>query len=212
MPRVTPILRRGSKAVEDLNLLKVLQSEINHELSIPSQDSASGAIEGFEVDWDSSEAQDVVLRRKCMSGEEVAVSALLGPETSTEGSAFPRQVLMKVCVKKPGLSSVLQFDCGVYGKGTSSSQFDILHAWYLHSATSPNTAAYRGPEFRTLDPHLQEALKEYLEARGISESFMNSLLLYLHRKEQGQYVNWLQKLESLVGKDQTCGTSDPNGF
>lgn len=33
MPRVTPILRRAHKAIEELDLLKVLQSEINHELS-----------------------------------------------------------------------------------------------------------------------------------------------------------------------------------
>ncbi|KAJ0099165.1 hypothetical protein Patl1_20456 [Pistacia atlantica] len=54
----------------------------------------------------------------------------------------------------------------------------------------------------TLDRQLQGALKEYLVARGIGESLTNFLLLHLHKKEQGQYVNWLRKLESLVAKGE----------
>lgn len=52
----------------------------------------------------------------------------------------------------------------------------------------------------SLDPHLQEALKDYLVARGIRESLTNFLLVHLHRKEQDQYVNWLKMLESSVAK------------
>ena len=33
MPRVTPILRKARKALQDSNLVKALQSEITHELS-----------------------------------------------------------------------------------------------------------------------------------------------------------------------------------
>ncbi|KAG5242605.1 mitochondrial acidic protein [Salix suchowensis] len=163
MPRVTPILRKGRKALEDLGLVKILQSEIKHELSTtPFQDNQSGSLGDFKVDWDSMESQDVVLRRKCESGEEVAVSALLGQEMFAERGIFPREVLMKVCVKKTGLNSVLQFDCG------------------------------------DLDSNLQDALKGYLIAKGIGEDLTNFLLLHLHKKELGQYVKWLQKLESLL--------------
>lgn len=52
----------------------------------------------------------------------------------------------------------------------------------------------------SLDPQLQDALKEYLVSKGIGESLTNFLLLHLHKKEQVQYVNWLQKLESSVTK------------
>ena len=40
------------------------------------------------LDWDSPQSQDVVLRKKFESGEEVAVSALLGPETYDGGRSF----------------------------------------------------------------------------------------------------------------------------
>jgi complement component 1 Q subcomponent-binding protein len=49
-----------------------------------------------------------------------------------------------------------------------------------------------------LDSDLQDALEGYLIAKGIGENLTNFLLLHLHKKELGQYVNWLQKLESLV--------------
>ena len=56
--------------------------------------------------------------------------------------------------------------------------------------------------YSSLDPQLQDALKEYLVARGIRENLTNFLLLALHKKEQGQYLDWLQKLESFVATDK----------
>ncbi|XVE95909.1 hypothetical protein REPUB_Repub02eG0176000 [Reevesia pubescens] len=183
MWRATQILSKSCKVVEDLNLLQILQSEISHELS-------------------SYPFKDVVLWRKSESGEEVAVSALLGPEIYDSKGKFPREVLMKVCVKKPGLSSMLQFDCGVSEKGVHRSDFNIYNAYYLQSSTIPCSSVYRGPLFSSLDPQLQDALKEYLVARGIGENLTNFLLLTLHKNEQAQYLDWLQKLESFVVKDE----------
>lgn len=51
-----------------------------------------------------------------------------------------------------------------------------------------------------LDPALQHELKQYLAARGIEEDFTNNLLLYLHKKEQGQYMGWLQKLKEMMDR------------
>ncbi|KAH9648670.1 mitochondrial glycoprotein family protein [Citrus sinensis] len=201
MPKASPILRKGQKALQDLSLLKILNSEITHELSSNRfQDNQSGTLGDFKVEYDAPQSQDVVLRRKFESGEEVAVSALLGPETFVRESRFPREVLMKVCLTKPGLCSILQFDCRVTEKHIEGSDFDIRNAYYLQSSTCLGRPLYRGPMFSSLDPQLQVALKEYLVARGIGEHLTNYLLLHLHKKEQDQYVNWLQKLESMVAK------------
>ncbi|CAL5435029.1 unnamed protein product [Camellia sinensis] len=217
MPRVTTLLRKSYKAIHDFDLLKALQSEIRHEQSSNHfQDNQSGSLGDFVLDWDSPQSQDVVLRKKCESGEEVAVSALLGPETYEGESSFPREALMKVCVKKPGLSSILQFDCGAFGKGDGGSEFAIHNAYYIPSSTCLDSSIYKGPSFRllmslgkkhfvapfdhksSLDPHLQDELKNYLVAKGIEDMFTNFVLLHLHRKEQGQYVKWLHKLEEIV--------------
>ncbi|GMH08153.1 hypothetical protein Nepgr_009993 [Nepenthes gracilis] len=198
MPRATTVLRKCSEAIKDSALLKVLRSEINHELSSNQfENHQRGSLGDFTLDWDAPHSQDVVLRKKCESGEEVAVSALLGPK-SLEGSGFPRDVVMKVCIKKPGLCSVLLFDCGVWSRSYRSSDFKISTAYYLPSSVSFDHSDYRGPLFSTLDPDLQVALKVYLEARGIGEDLMNFLLLHLHRKELQQYVNWLHKIEKMV--------------
>ena len=116
------------------------------------QEVKGGSLGDFVVDWDSLQSQDVVLRRKCETGEEVAVSALLGPlpfsgETDMDYGMFPRNVLMKICVKKPGLRSVLQFDCEVYNKGANGSEFDIQNAYYLQSSSAISSSDYRGPIF-----------------------------------------------------------------
>ncbi|XP_059595318.1 uncharacterized protein LOC100246864 isoform X1 [Vitis vinifera] len=150
MRRVNGILRQSQKALQDLDLLKVLQSEIRHEQSHDRFQNYQGGNPGdFVVDWDSPASQDVVLRRKCESGEEVAVSALLSPITfRNEEGSFPRDLLMKVCVKKPGLSPVLQFDCGVFSKDHERLEFNIHSAYYIPSPACLNPSAYRGPSFR----------------------------------------------------------------
>lgn len=100
------------------------------------------------VDYDSPQSQDVVLRRKFESGEEVAVSALLGsfslPTSEREDSLYARDVSMKVCVKKPGLSSLLQFDCEIYEEG-SGSQYQIQKVYYRQSPVHIGPSDYGGP-------------------------------------------------------------------
>ncbi|KAK2985809.1 hypothetical protein RJ640_019305 [Escallonia rubra] len=199
MTRATKVLRQGLKAAEDSNLLKALQSEITHELSSnPYQNTQSGSLGDFTVEYDSPKSRDMVLQRKCESGEEVAVSALLGDEVIQKDSKLPMEVLMKVCIKKPGLSSILQFDCKVPSEVDSWSGFDIKNAYYLQPSTCLDSSAYRGPLYSSLDPELQGELKNYLTAKGIGESLANFLLLHLHKKEQDQYVNWLQRLEATL--------------
>ncbi|XP_020539348.1 uncharacterized protein JHL06B08.3 isoform X2 [Jatropha curcas] len=141
MFRATQILLKCQKALGDLDLRKVLRSEIKHELSSPHvQGNRNGSLGDFVMDWDSSNSKDIVLRRKCESGEEVAVTVLLDP-------CYAREFLMKVFVKKAGLNSILQFDCEVYEKGASGSGFDIHNAYYLQTTTCPGPSAYRGPLF-----------------------------------------------------------------
>ncbi|TQE07812.1 hypothetical protein C1H46_006571 [Malus baccata] len=60
-------------------------------------------------------------------------SALLGPFHSEEDSVekyneYPGEALMKVCVKKPGLSLMLQFDCSVFEIISYGSVFNIHNA------------------------------------------------------------------------------------
>nr|GEU91618.1 mitochondrial glycoprotein [Tanacetum cinerariifolium] len=198
MSKVASLLQKGNRVLRDLELLKVLQSEIKHELSNDPYKKKGGSLGDFVMDWDSPHSKDVILRKNCESGEEVAISALLGDETFLEVDGYPKEAEMKVCIKKAGLSSILQFDCKVIDEGEDKVDFHIQNAYYLKSPTNLDSSIYRGPVFRDLDPALQQELKQYLISRGIGESFTNFLILHLHKKEQNQYVNWLQKLEAMV--------------
>jgi complement component 1 Q subcomponent-binding protein len=101
------------------------------------------------VESDSPQhSKDVILRRKSDSGEEVALSAILGPPNYEKDLIFIRDVFMKVCIKKPALSSILQFDCRAYQETDKSSDFEINNAYYLKSPTYLSSSIYRGPLFR----------------------------------------------------------------
>lgn len=185
------------KHIQDLELLKCFKSEIQFELSSNQfQNAETGSLGDFVMESDSLSSKDVVLRRKFDSGEEVAVSAILGPPNYDKDTVFPRDAFMKVCVKKPTLSSILQFDCGVHEETDKGSDFDIYNAYYLRSPAFLKPSNYRGPLFSTLDSELQHALKEYLIVKGIGVSLTNFLLHYLHKREQEQYLNWLKKGEA----------------
>ncbi|ESQ52878.1 hypothetical protein EUTSA_v10017244mg [Eutrema salsugineum] len=199
MRKVKSLLKRGLKIVEDGVLLEILQSEIRHELSNPRFLGAeTGSLGDFKLDWDSSESQDIVLRRRFDSGEEVVVSALLQREVVEEAdTTFPREAVAKVCIRKPGISSILKFDCQVFELG-SSSDFNIERAYFIRSLASSRSSTYEEGFYRSLDPKLQSALRDYLTSKGIGESLTNFLLCHLNKKEQDQYVNWLRKLESTM--------------
>jgi len=112
------------------------------------QNAETGSLGDFVMESDSLSSKDVVLRRKFDSGEEVAVSAILGPPNYDKDTVFPRDAFMKVCVKKPTLSSILQFDCGVHEETDKGSDFDIYNAYYLRSPAFLKPSNYRGPLFR----------------------------------------------------------------
>ncbi|KAM1086440.1 uncharacterized protein LOC126595235 [Malus sylvestris] len=154
MSKAMGVARQGLKALKQSNFLKALQSEIQYKLSSnPFQERGSSSLGDFVVEWDSPRSQDVVLMRKFESGEEVVVSALLGPFHSKEDSVekyneYLGETLMKVCVKKPGLSSMLQFDCSVFEIIGSGSVFNIHNAHILQPSAGLGPSVYRGPAFR----------------------------------------------------------------
>ncbi|XP_058738078.1 uncharacterized protein At2g39795, mitochondrial-like isoform X2 [Vicia villosa] len=197
-------LRKGFKAIQDSELVNLFKSEINFELSSNHfQNAQIGSLGEFLVDSDSPHSKDVILRRKCDSGEEVALSAILGPPNYENDLIFVRDVFIKVCVKKPALSSILQFDCRAYQQTDQTSQFEINNAYYLKSPACLGSSIYRGPLFSELDFKLQKAFKEYLITKGIGGSLTNFLLHYLHTREQKQYVNWLKTGEAFLSKNES---------
>lgn len=101
------------------------------------------------LEWDSQRTQDMLLRKKCESGEEVAVSALLGEDNAVGegGDEINRKVLMKVGIKKPSLSSILLFSCEASRTGVGKSNFNIQSASCIPSPSTVGSPIY-SPVFR----------------------------------------------------------------
>ncbi|XP_026399058.1 uncharacterized protein LOC113294900 [Papaver somniferum] len=208
------VLRRKNEFGEEIDV----SSRGAHTLPIPANPTLSAnvlTVRNYGSILDGSEMgtvkkqqkmSDQVVDKALLTGMQRAsgVESLLGPPIAEEEEEihkkglFPNTGLMKVCIKKPGLSSILQFDCGCIGKCEGGSEFSIQNAYYLPSSSSLGGSVYRGPLFSTLDPGLQDALKGYLRARGIVEDFTDFLLHHLHKREYVQYMEWLQKLDSSV--------------
>ena len=113
------------------------------------QDYNDRKIGSFSVDWDDADTQDLVLRRRFGPGEEIALSAVLGPLNYEEDNPLPRHFLMKVCVKKPDPKPILLFDCTVFRQDDSGdSEFVIDDVKYLDSFGFSKQSRYRGPSFR----------------------------------------------------------------
>lgn len=52
--------------------------------------------------------------------------------------------------------------------------------------------------FRTLDPKLQKALHEYLEARGVNDELAIFLHAYMVNKDRTELLKWLENVKSFV--------------
>ncbi|KAL5728922.1 hypothetical protein ACHQM5_001945 [Ranunculus cassubicifolius] len=200
MSNLTRIIRRGYSTIRDGKLLQVLHSRIKEDQSLDFKGHKDGSLGNFELSWNGPRSIDVILRRKFDSGEEIAVSALLGAINYAGEDSFPYKPLMKICIKKPDLSTLLQFDCVIENEGHGLSELLIKRACCLPSTNCFGESPYRGPVYSDLDPQLQAMFKEYLNDRGIGEDLVNFIILHLHRKDNDQYVNWLSRVEAMVSK------------
>jgi len=59
---------------------------------------------------------------------------------------------------------------------------------------------YSGPQFYQLDDDLQAAFYEYLKARKVDDDLSYFIVEHSQRKEQKEYVRWLELLHSFTSK------------
>jgi hypothetical protein len=57
---------------------------------------------------------------------------------------------------------------------------------------------YRGPFMNELDEQLSDEIFEYLEERGINNTFAEYMLAQAHFLEQEEYLNWLELLKTFA--------------
>lgn len=84
------------------------------------------------------------------------------------------------------------FDCL-----TNGSEFKVV-GMELERADDDENVAYTGPDYKTLDPSLQDSVQTYLEARGINAELGSYIFDVQRDKESKMYMRWLTDVEKFL--------------
>jgi complement component 1 Q subcomponent-binding protein len=83
----------------------------------------------------------------------------------------------------------------------ASDAMNIRNIRYVdakHAGEKFESNHYEGPNFEELEESLQAAFYEYLTERNIDDDLSFFVLAYSRDKEQREYVNWLEKVQSFT--------------
>lgn len=96
-------------------------------------------------------------------------------------------------IKKGG--EELVFDC------EARSEVTIRRVLLVPSGGSVDDySSYMGPVFDELEPDMQTAFHDYLEARGINDDLSSFICMYSDAKEQKEFVSWMKGVRNFLDK------------
>jgi complement component 1 Q subcomponent-binding protein len=101
-------------------------------------------------------------------------------------------VFFSVTIAKGTTADKLTFDCL-----TNGSEFKVV-GMELERADDDENVAYTGPDYKTLDPSLQDSVQTYLEARGINAELGSYIFDVQRDKESKMYMRWLTDVEKFL--------------
>jgi hypothetical protein len=85
------------------------------------------------------------------------------------------------------------FDCL-----TNGSDIKVVGMELERAGGDENAVAYTGPDYKTLDPSLQDSVQTYLEARGINGELGSYIFDVQRDKESKMYLSWLTSVEKFL--------------
>ncbi|KAJ1268615.1 hypothetical protein BS78_07G148500 [Paspalum vaginatum] len=135
--------------------------------------------------------------------EEVRVDATLvdgalPPSRSGSDTGGPPRfhISVKVEVSKaarPGLA--LTFECSAW-----PDEMEVLSVFPVRRGGHVSVQQYVGPQFSELDEEMQNALRDYLEQRGVTDDLAAFLHAYMEKKEHTELTRWLKNIEHHIKK------------
>ncbi|KAB2627907.1 hypothetical protein D8674_032702 [Pyrus ussuriensis x Pyrus communis] len=172
----------------EANILRILRNEVEYqsEYALPQQPAMK--FESFTVQ-DRPGEQWITMRRKLGETEDIKIEVTMfdgyetvrktGDDSSGEDVRLHLSMLVDI-IKGGGGSKDLEFLCS---------------AW-------PDRWRFR--KFMSLNGRLQQRLREYLEARGVTDVPHDELSVFLHQymmnKDRIELIKWLGKVQSFVEK------------
>ncbi|XVE97357.1 hypothetical protein REPUB_Repub03eG0012700 [Reevesia pubescens] len=183
------------------NILRILRNEIEYQHDYAPPNQPATRFNSFTVQ-DRPGEKWMTMRSKYGDNEEIKIEV-----TMFDGCAF---------VPKPGEDSngenvILHISLLVdISKGQSCPEMEFLcSAWpdrleiqkiYLLNRDKIVINPYMGPDFRTMNGKLQNAVRDYLEVRGVNSELCVFLHEYMMNKDRIELIKWLGNVKSFVEK------------
>lgn len=183
----------------DSNIIRILRTEIDYQAEYTPPDTPPSCFNFFAVE-DPPGEQFVRLGRKFEGKEDIKIEATMfdgcvsvpraGDDTDAEDIHL--HISLLVDIHKGEGSDGLGFVCSAWPDG-----LEIMKVYVL-CGNGMLPKAYMGPNLRNLDPKLQKALHEYLEARGVNDELSYFLHRYMINKDRIELLRWLETVKSFV--------------
>ncbi|EPR60205.1 mitochondrial glycoprotein [Toxoplasma gondii TgCatPRC2] len=183
------------------DLLKTIQSEIQHEQSTYEQDAD---LKKFlqTSGWSVAESDNnmmVTLQRQVGSKKVVVeFSCVQSAEAPTEEGPMPEMSDFTVTITNPDESGVT-FYCSTTQDEEDKFRYCIGQVRFFKNAEEKESLnVYPGPYFEDLDDSFQQGLDEWLAKMGVDPELCDFIDRFSVDKENREYLAWLKKLAQFV--------------
>lgn len=142
--------------------------------------------------------ETIQVKFDCQNEDESEVDYNMEEEEVDEDEApsIGYGILFEVAVQKGG--ETVEFAC------VAGETLQIRNVSHMPAGARDNTEddldVYGGPRFEDLEEEVQQGFYDYLAARKIDDDFSHFVLSYSRKKEQDEYMNWLNGLSKFTAK------------
>ncbi|KAJ8750303.1 hypothetical protein K2173_014218 [Erythroxylum novogranatense] len=198
-------LQKGRADGPQIRQMKIVECLIGHETRMIIFTTRNDQ-DGFPFEIEDIPGERTVLLKRKYLDETTKVEVDMPNVEVKEGtedddnieSNAPPSVPLVLTISKDNNSKFLEI-----GVTTFPDEISIDSLTIKDSSISEDQLAYEGPEFKfrfgsDLDENLQKAFHKYLEIRGIKPSTTNFLLEYMTKKDNREYLKWLNNDEKVA--------------
>ncbi|XAR71027.1 hypothetical protein NMG60_11028107 [Bertholletia excelsa] len=188
------------KSPFESNVLRILRNEILYQSEYAPSHQPPAEFNSFSVE-DRPGEQWMTLRGKFGENETIKIEATMfdgsvvvpksGDDSDAEEMCLHISVLVDI---SKGKECDLEFVCSAWRDHMEIQKVYI----FRRDKTLP--PPYMGPNFRDLNHKLQNALLEFLKARGVDDNLSAFLHEFMMNKDRIELLGWLTKVKSFVEK------------
>ncbi|CAA0816433.1 Mitochondrial glycoprotein family protein [Striga hermonthica] len=180
------------------NILRLIRSEIQYELDRSPSSEPIPKFNSFMVDERPGE-QWIRLTRKFGGKEEIKVEVTMFDDSlptkkDDDSEDVTLHITLIIDIFKGEDTKVLEFVCSAW-----PDSIEIRNV-FTRGHDRMNDQPYVGPAFKELDDKLQDALYDFLEARGIDDKLAEFLHRHMRHKDKNEYLRWMENVKSFIQK------------